>query len=475
MADRYLIQGATYYGDGTTSAEATSNGGVGAWNNINILAGTAPTYGTLASGDVVYIRSKTGAGANADITVTFNAADINLGSTAGTAAAPITWVLDNGTKWSSIDGTLTYSSTGAYRVWFRPNNLFIARTLLNWKVVNTYTSAFVTKFADIDGTCKGLLFDFSTGSTGTEPGYIATFGDMVQCRVKFRYATRQGMCYVGSATWQRPRFIDTDFEQTLSGGTYPGLFWIGSSNVNVEVLGGRYFGAGADANASLLSIGNANTSGTVLRTVGFRVPAAIGLYTDMNTARGVQVDMQGADEKYGTFVAREWGYASSRLDGFFPYKDAFLPDSAGTGWSWQLRPLAATPILPMVFTVASKLFVNTAAAITVTQRLNIGNATYDGSLNTNNTWVEVSYVDDTTGDLKTVSSRDEFGAGSSLASGPSWSSASYGAVALTSRQIAVTTPTTVKTNTLVLVRLYTTKASVGAPQMIFACPDPLIT
>lgn len=64
MANKYIIHGATFNGDGTSSAEATSNGGVGAWNTITYFEGTAPAYGTLAAGDVVYIRSKDAGGSN---------------------------------------------------------------------------------------------------------------------------------------------------------------------------------------------------------------------------------------------------------------------------------------------------------------------------------------------------------------------------------------------------------------------------
>ena len=41
MPNKYIIHGATYNGNGTSSAEATSNGGVGAWNNINVFEGPA--------------------------------------------------------------------------------------------------------------------------------------------------------------------------------------------------------------------------------------------------------------------------------------------------------------------------------------------------------------------------------------------------------------------------------------------------
>ena len=87
MANKYIIHGATYCGDGTASNAAASAGATGAWNDINVFEGTAPAYGTApAAGDVVYIRSKASAGA--DITRTL-AADVNLGSANATADNPI--------------------------------------------------------------------------------------------------------------------------------------------------------------------------------------------------------------------------------------------------------------------------------------------------------------------------------------------------------------------------------------------------
>ena len=112
MANKYIIHGATYCGDGTSSAVASSNGGVGAWNDINVFEGTAPAYGTApAAGDVVYIRSKTSAGA--DITRTL-AATATLGSASATLASPITWVLDNGSVWSGVELKLTYNCPSYY-------------------------------------------------------------------------------------------------------------------------------------------------------------------------------------------------------------------------------------------------------------------------------------------------------------------------------------------------------------------------
>ena len=139
MANKYIIHGATYCGDGTSSAVASSNGGVGSWNDINVFEGIAPAYGTApAAGDTVYIRSKTSAGA--DITRTLAAA-ISLGSAAATVNNPIYFILDQGIIWSGITGTLTYQAgTSSYSVTIRAYNIIDGTTQDALVIKNTATT-----------------------------------------------------------------------------------------------------------------------------------------------------------------------------------------------------------------------------------------------------------------------------------------------------------------------------------------------
>ena len=88
MANKYLIHGATYCGDGTASNEAASAGAAGAWNDINVFEGSAPAYGALAAGDTVFIRSKDVSGNNLVRTLSATA---TLGSAAATSSAWVTW------------------------------------------------------------------------------------------------------------------------------------------------------------------------------------------------------------------------------------------------------------------------------------------------------------------------------------------------------------------------------------------------
>ena len=162
MANKYIIHGETYCGDGTTSAAATSAGGVGAWNDINIMEGTTPpSPGALVAGDVVYIRSLDASGAA--ITRTLTAARL-LGSTAATPTNPITWILDDGTVWSGINGVLTFTNSASYMTTLRINNAFVSKTRHNWIIKNTATDSTGT-LAIVLGATDGVAFDTSARTT----------------------------------------------------------------------------------------------------------------------------------------------------------------------------------------------------------------------------------------------------------------------------------------------------------------------
>ena len=121
MANKYIIHGAAFNGDGTSSAAATVNGGVGAWNTIAYFEGTAPAYGAIAAGDTVFIRALDASGA---AITRVSAASKTLGLAAGTISAPVTWILDQGDVWSGITGSLTFEvSAGNYGFTISPHNI----------------------------------------------------------------------------------------------------------------------------------------------------------------------------------------------------------------------------------------------------------------------------------------------------------------------------------------------------------------
>ncbi len=137
MANKYIDTSATYNGDGTASNQAASAGAPGAWNSFqNVLIGT-PGYGSVAAGDVIYVRTKNGAN---NLSETSTSTAIITSTTIGTESSPVIFVFDAGSVWVGDSGTFTWS-TGASanaRVVWNSNLIFLA-TEYNFVVTNGYT------------------------------------------------------------------------------------------------------------------------------------------------------------------------------------------------------------------------------------------------------------------------------------------------------------------------------------------------
>jgi hypothetical protein len=123
----------------------------------------------------------------------------------------------------------------------------------------------------------------------------------------------------------------------------------------------------------------------------------------------------------------------------------------------------------MSFPVAMKLYTADAAVLTLRLDLQVTN-TYAPDLDTQNTWIEVSYVDASTGETRFFSGKAST-AGAALPAGAAWSADYYGPISFVSKKLEVTTPSSVKKDTVILVKLCTVAASSGASEMILACPD----
>lgn len=474
MAEKYLIHGATYNGDGTSSAEASSNGAAGAWNTINYLIdGTAPAYGTLAAGDNVNIRSKTSGGA--DITVTL-AASKTIGNANGTQASPITWTLDNGAVWSGVDGKLTIECPSSYTVGVRAENAICARTALNWVIKETNAAAnnkFYLGASSARIFCDGIDFDFSA-ATGSGFGVYVSIGntsDYAFRRCRFTFAN---LSNYGAFSWSyvnRTLFDGCDF--VLNTSPYSGasvkLFAFNSTTNNIEIVGGSISGATAAAPRALVEISGSSNGAFDIVANNCRIPTSLPL--GRPTTRGNSVaanSVDGAVGSIGVDGTLEW---SSRIDAFFPYLNAQYPTSTPAGWSWWLSPYAADKLaearLPL-----SKLYTDTAATKTITLEILVAN-TYP-SVNKSTFWINVVYQDSETGLMKSLTTRD-FLATPLDESTAAWSATSYGGVGLLKRKFSVTTPTPIKKDSVVSVNLCIGRKADVAGDIVFACPDFSIT
>jgi hypothetical protein len=461
MADKYIIEGATYNGNGTTSSEAASAGAAGAWNHINIITGTAVGYGALNAGDAVHIRSKTSAGA--DVTLALGAA-ANLGSASATTGSWIRWIVDAGTVWAGVSGVVSITAAGNYPVTFLSYNDFIADAADALRVVNTATTTPSAWTLALFQSCAAtnLLLDGSAATGGYAWQIQPSSGaNHVLTNLHVKLASRYDGVFVGSQNSIETTLVNPHIELTVAQSAYPVFSYTGYGS-RVIAYGGKITGAGATTGQNLTKSSNFNGQ---YDFVGLQYPKTMGL-GDGNG--GARVNLFGADGGIGGGMLGNWGEADSRDDGNYPYLNATLPDSAATGWSWKVYPKAASRTKSIIFPVAAKLFTDTPATKTITLDLQIADS-YTG-LDTSTLWMSGYYIDGTTGAPIHFTTRTNTGS-ALTASTAAWSSTTWGAISCVKRKLEYTTPTTIKQNTAVVVLLCGVTASPSANDVIFACPD----
>ena len=154
---------------------------------------------------------------------------------------------------------------------------------------------------------------------------------------------------------------------------------------------------------------------------------------------------------FGSVSMDGYGVLDTRDAGFYPKLNATLPDSASTAWSYMLAPGTTCSTAMQKTLDIAKPFLATAATATVT--LNLLVSTSFTAASKANVWAVFSYVDDTTGDTVVMSTQDHAG-GALDSTTASWSATTYGAVSFDKRKLSITTPSTIKQDSIVRATLY---------------------
>lgn len=462
MANKYIIPGATFNGDGTSSAEATSNGGVGAWSTINILTGAAPTYGALNSGDVVYIRSKTAAGA--DIAV--ESASI---MTIGASGKYVDWVLDNGSVWPGIDGTLTvrHTGTGGNNGYVNTveGNTYTALRRLAWVVTATGWSGH--NFMNVVAGSTITKLHVTLPVTGT-PVFASGQGVAKAIDCKFTaygpFSTYSVIfvMYIGTPFSLEFQLINPEIEVTNSIQSTSYLFGIQEYGGLLNVIGGRVVGGYLLAGGYRLW----NSTGHVNLT-DFKYPNNTTLgYPDVSQATDNYLNATGCDDLFGAEGYSRYGVISSRKDGNFPTLNALLPNAGSTPWAWWVYVPNASQryAFSMPF---RKVYEGASAQLTVS--LNLLVSTLFAEINRKTCYLVVSYIN-TDGVPKSLTSR--LNESSALdASSAAWTFSSYGAVTFDKKVLSVQTPDSVKQGTMISAMLFVEATANSTSKLLIVCPD----
>jgi hypothetical protein len=461
MPNKYIRVGATFNGDGTSSALAASNGGVGAWNTLAYFEGTAPAYGSLAAGDVVYIRSKNEAGD--DITVT-HTATVTLGSAVATVSGYIQWIIDNGEIWPGIDGTITYTNNIANNVACNLSNQYneyICRTRGSLRIVRVGSVNTAYNLGTYSGgLVDGMMWDWSglTGSgrtnlTAPTSGYGVMRNIMVKAGYRFDPVFRMNV------TNHRLILINPDIELF---DTSNSVFGAVNTGTQIEVIGGKVHGSGAPG-CQLIS------GDYPVNITGLKFPKTMLISRNPRGSR-----ILGQDTSVGAVMSDAWGVADTLpVTGNYPFLDARLPDSTSSGWSWKVYPSLVSRQVPMRFQVSSKFYQQAPAVKTLTLEALIERDDFKADCNTQNLWAEFHYFD-TDGNPVVVSTRDDVGV-SLEASTANWSADYYGAVQFDKIKFSATTPSAIAQDTMVTTVLWGGVQAGSTAEYLLVCPDVRMT
>lgn len=468
MANKYLRHGETYCGDGTTSAAAAGNGGVGAWNNINVFTGTAPAYGALSAGDDVYIRSKDAAGSN--ITVS-NSATINIGSTSATAISPINWVIDAGTVWSGIAGVVQYTMTGA------PSGVAVRN--YNNLIASNYNLVFLSSVA---GYSNAVFFNSNLSSTkeikidcsaNTTPFYAGPYhefkgGTHVSPWIRNGSVTYHVITSTGLTDTTLIAPIIEVLGPLYFAATAISIFNMDGYSSNFKVYGGELKTTFSDLN--LVKLGQ--YCGT-LGFYGFKYPSTMAISTSTLFDKATSVSTDGGDGAVGSCYFDYFFTYSSRHDGNYPTLNATLELSGATPWSYSIYPYRTNQQNPATVSV-SKVWTQAAAAKTITVELLWPQAM--ATPKSDKVYAVMCYTDSTTGEKVRVSSQ-AFPASTLAASTPTpdWSAVTYGPTTFDRYKIAITTPSSIKQDTEVMITFVSSPKSASAQDIIILCPDPVFS
>ncbi len=454
MATKYIIEGAAFDGDGTTSSVAASDGAAGAWNDFKAVLEGTQTYGSYAAGDVIYCATNDG---TSDITLTlsskitcqaFLAADetvtlifddgTNVGS-AGTFTIERTssgnWVVTNGWVWKGNNRLVFDNNLASPTQPFdHGGELHDAKAILRgnwprWDHTNYVYSYY-----------KNFTIEIPSSATGSNPLLDNYFGSQVRfdgLTIDFsgNPMTATGPLLPTSAS--RAGYFEVN-----------NLRIINDSNTAIDIFAqiavGSVDGNYHPAKIEGMDVGSHYTEADLMPTPYDGVAQRV-LAGPASILGGINYN----DAAYG----QHHGYVTWIGGKNYPTLNALLPDGV-TNWSWRIFPRYAYPYNPIEAPVVRKFFEDTAATKTLTTELLVEDTVTN--IDDFHIWVEVQYIKDSDSLVAIESTRaDTLGDATALTtSTATWSSTTYGALSYDKYKIALTTANAIKKDTEILVKLF---------------------
>lgn len=470
MATWYIDPTATYNGNGTLSTPASGAGQPGAWNSLIGVMTDNTTY-PIAAGDVVFIRSADASDVDININVT---SAFTLAARGSATTAPVFWILDNGTIWNT-SGILTMTISTGLLVTLTSDNWMKAFER-SWVWNHNQGSAYTIGFSLGANEYEDIVF--KTNNDGNyrfqlEFNQAYRFIRMLNCLFRVKRAIAGSAILLISGSFALAELIGCDWDLTGISITNPTLISQNASSGPLYVNGGSVINSG-----ELMTF--LNFSGITAGAVqAFVDSVEFGLMTHLSITGTMPSNRYNVcfalftnvnNDKYA--MSKTWvhGKIDWTPDSNYPVLNALLPDADNTPWS--IRVLPSTTLVnkhwPLSISNLTKFYDLAAAQKIITMEMLICN-TYP-TPQKHEWWATLTYIDDTTGVLKTLHTMD-ITAGALESSDADWSATVYGAKTYDKYKISVETPTAIKQNTDIIVEV---KMAVCAPSITdfyFLDPD----
>lgn len=464
MANKYIDVSATFNGDGTTSAQAASDGAAGAWNNLRNVFLKTPGFGSVADGDVIFVRTADSGGALGEA---FGAATAIGG---GTETAPIQYVFDNGDVWTEYGKFLISQGTGTVTF---GNYLIITCDDRNYDFYNSYGgSSIITGwlvnacilrnpiFTTVKYAGNGLVKFFLNGSSTAQSTAVI---DNPLFNVGMLYTNNSG--FVVPSNYSDALMINPVFDMDGCGTTDRWLFDSSTYGFRLHVYGGKVLNSTETQNLIRYTAGTGSAPDITFD--GFDpglLKIAPPVYSS-GPANCYTVTLSNIGDLYSYVNARLNGYVSWLAGKNYPTLDAILPDASSTPWSYLVFPAAGGPCRPFPLPQLLKLYTGTSAVKTLT----VNFLQKDSYVTKDNMmWATFTY----TGSDDVTYCESTLGNGADVANSTAgWSAVIYGVNTYEKKKLELTTAHAIKQNTEIKVKVFIGLVAATSEDFFFVDPE----
>jgi hypothetical protein len=433
------------------------------------------------AGDTIIIRTADAAGsAFADINL-LTGASATQRVDAATSDAHTTWVFDDGTEWPySAEFVLTFGTSGTYTLTIDPNNDFVGNNKLVFKDVGTGRSwdAMITF-----GACVLDKVHFRYNASTTARTILAGSAEFNDCTFTFNKGVNTPATPYPYFDGGRMVFTNCTFDFNNFVLANCCLFGRGTHIVRggtiLNVPENKYLMTMRDSTTALVTMYGVDLNGLnpldgYAENLNADVTNVFSLLERANHLSFCGFSVRGMPSA-GPFDFYEYngrGYTSWESLGNYPTLNAQLPD--GTYWSIKCRAQRATSVVKAPIYNITKDFNAESAVGAVTVEMLV-NTAY-GTPADDDWMLEVDYFD-TNGDFKSITTEGSTGAMTS-STNSAWTNynsgtgfVGYAAANYNAYKIQIETPTAIKQDTEVTVRLIQQCAPPNSTSFYFIDPD----